>query len=145
LEDIGKGKQFQPVLRDPIANADKAKRVLLVSGKLFYELVKERQARNLNDTVAIIRIEELAPFPFRELSDVLQQYANAAEYYYLQEEPKNQGAYPHVKERIEVVLSRLGCMGQLEYKGRMESAIPAPGISKVYLMQQQQILSSAFD
>jgi probable 2-oxoglutarate dehydrogenase E1 component DHKTD1 len=63
-----------------------AKRVILLSGKIYYEVLKERQSRNLNDSVALVRIEELALFPFKELEEALRLYTNATEYMWLQEE-----------------------------------------------------------
>ncbi|PFH44882.1 hypothetical protein AMATHDRAFT_165196 [Amanita thiersii Skay4041] len=149
LAELEQGTRFEPVLADPIANADEVKRVVMLSGKLYYELIKERQARNLNDSVAFIRIEELSPFPFAELEEVLNRYTNAEEYYFVQEEPRNQGVYPHVKDRIGVVLEEgmgwRGGRGLVVYKGRKESAIPAPGIGKVYAAQQRMVVESVFE
>jgi 2-oxoglutarate dehydrogenase complex dehydrogenase (E1) component-like enzyme len=59
------GTRFQPILIDPLTDKSTAKHVVLLSGKLYYEVLKERQSRNLNDAIALVRIEELAPFPFK--------------------------------------------------------------------------------
>ncbi|KAF8158979.1 dehydrogenase E1 and transketolase domain-containing protein 1 [Mycena galopus ATCC 62051] len=96
LRELGPGTSFQPVLRDPTDNTSSAKRVVLMTGKIYYDLLKERQARSLDKDVAFIRLEELAPFPFAELRAVLKQYSQVEEVVWLQEEPKNQGAYTHV-------------------------------------------------
>lgn len=107
--------------------------------------MKERQTRNLADAVAFVRIEEISPFPFRELADVLATYSNASECYFLQEEPRNQGVWPHVKERLDAVLEQVGWKGCAEFRGRKESAVPAPGIGKLYAAQQKMVLDSAFE
>ena len=138
------GTRFQPILIDPLADKLEAKRVVLLSGKVYYEVVKERQSRNLNDAVALVRIEELAPFPFRELEETLRLYQNATEYMWLQEEPRNQGAYPHVADRISSVLQRMEKNANLGYVGRRESSIPAPGVGKLYKAQQQKVVEGPF-
>ena len=101
----------------------------MLSGKIYYELIKERQARESNDKIAFIRIEELAPFPFEALEEVLNLYPSAVHFAWLQEEPRNQGAWNQVRSRIEMVLSgRKSLNGiELHYLGREESALPAPG------------------
>ncbi|KAF8635350.1 hypothetical protein AX17_003941 [Amanita inopinata Kibby_2008] len=143
LADMEEGTGFQPVLADPTANASDVKRVVMLSGKVYYELAKERQTKGLNN-VAFVRIEEISPFPFQELAETLQQYGNASEFYFLQEEPRNQGVFPHAVERINSVLSQIGQRGRVEYRGRKESALPAPGIGKMYAAQQKMVIDSAF-
>ncbi|KAF8997053.1 dehydrogenase E1 and transketolase domain-containing protein 1 [Cyathus striatus] len=145
LVDMAPLTSFQPILSDPVANPTTVKRVVLVSGKIYYELVKARQEHELNDDVAFIRIEELAPFPFDELKKELKRYRGSKECFWLQEEPRNQGAYTHVLPRIESVLKALGFRGGVVYKGRKESAVPAPGIGKMYKEQQQALIDSAFE
>jgi probable 2-oxoglutarate dehydrogenase E1 component DHKTD1 len=144
LEAMEPGTRFQPVLPDLVSDGTKTERVILLSGKLYYDLVKERQTRGLTDRVAIVRIEELSPFPFVELQQVLKAYGGAKEVVWLQEEPRNQGAYMHVSSRIDNVLTTLGHQARVTYKGRKESAIPAPGIGKLYAAQQSVVINSAF-
>ncbi|KAF7299554.1 2-oxoglutarate dehydrogenase E1 component mitochondrial [Mycena chlorophos] len=140
LRDLEPGTSFQPVLRDTVDNKS-AKRVILMTGKIYYELLKERQARSLDDSVALIRVEELAPFPFSELREVLGEYTQAEDIFWLQEEPRNQGAWPHVAERLASVVKGRPVV----YKGRKESALPAPGIGKLYGVQQKAVIGSAFE
>lgn len=118
----------------------------MLSGKVYYDLIKERQNRGMDDDIAFIRVEELAPFPFAQLQEVLELYPNTESYSWLQEEPKNQGAYYHVKDRIVSVLDAIGKGGKSEliYLGRKESPIPAPGVGKLYQVQQRQVLDAAF-
>lgn len=145
MDEFTIGTRFQPVLADPITDEKQVKRVILLSGKIYYDLIKERQTLGLNDCVAFVRIEELSPFPFKQLETTLKRYTNATEYFYLQEEPKNQGAYTHVSNRINTVLEAVGHDGRISYKGRAESAIPAPGIGRLYSAQQKAVIDSAFE
>ncbi|KAG1718674.1 thiamine diphosphate-binding protein [Suillus paluster] len=149
LADMGPGTVFQPVLMTQATLTDPkaVQRVVLLSGKIYYDLAKERAARNLESRVALVRIEELAPFPFAALSEALAPYANAngrLEVLWVQEEPRNQGAWGHVRERVEEVLKGLGMEGGVTYRGRREDAVPAPGTGKVYGLQQRAVVESAF-
>ena len=141
------GTRFLPVLDDPMAAGDKekVKRVIMLSGKIYYELVKARHDRSLDQDVAFIRIEELAPFPFAVLESVLKGYKNAREWVWVQEEPRNQGAWGHVGCRIESVLKGMGVEAGLRYVGRRESAVPAPGIGGIYQRQQGEVIAGAFE
>ncbi|KAG6886976.1 hypothetical protein C0992_001363, partial [Termitomyces sp. T32_za158] len=145
LSDLDEGSRFQPVLDDPVANASQVKRVVLLSGKIYYDLIKDREALNLQDAVAFVRLEELSPFPFKQLADTLKRYTLAEEIVYLQEEPRNQGAYTHVMSRIQHVFEEIGYRGTLGYRGRKESALPAPGIRKLYDAQQKAVVDAAFE
>lgn len=89
-------------------------RVVLLTGKMYYDLVKERAAReqasgseSMSSKVAFVRLEELAPFPFQALRDTLGRYSGAREVCWLQEEPRNQGAWTHVGPRIKAVLEQM--------------------------------------
>ena len=96
---MAEGTKFKPVLDDEtVANKSSVKRVVMVSGKFYYELVKERQTKSseIQNQVAFVRIEELTPFPFAQLQGVLEDYPNAGGYVWVQEEPRNQGAWGHV-------------------------------------------------
>jgi len=137
LSDLEEPHTFQPVLRDPLIGAQNAERVVLVSGKLYYDLVKERETRGLEDRVALVRLEEPCPFPFGALREVLR---GAGEVRWVQEEPRNQGAWTHVALRISQALGR-----QVEYHGRREDAVPAPGVGRLYRTQQEAVIKGAFE
>ncbi|KII87937.1 hypothetical protein PLICRDRAFT_92812 [Plicaturopsis crispa FD-325 SS-3] len=152
LADMNPGTRFQPVLDDPHLSLPKeeVQRVLLLTGKLFYELAKHRSSLPPSPSpsnIALIRIEELSPFPFRALADVLKQYKGAMEVWWAQEEPRNQGAWGHVRERVGAVVEE--ALGRrrvgVEYKGRREDAVPAPGIGEVYRRQQEEVVASVFE
>lgn len=119
-------------------------RVVCLTGKLYYDLVKERQKRQLDGKVAFVRVEELSPFPFRSMADVLSKYECAQEIVWLQEEPRNQGAWTHIEPRLNAVLERLG-RPKVTYHGRKEDAVPAPGISSIYGAQQRAVIDAAFE
>lgn len=148
LQDMGPGTKFQPVLDDPyITDESSVQRVVFCAGKLYYDLVKERTARGgaMADRLAFVRIEELSPFPFAEVQEVLERYSGAKELFWVQEEPRNQGAYAHVAPRFGSVLQWMGRGGQLVYRGRQQDAVPAPGISRLYAAQQKAVLGGAFE
>lgn len=150
LSELESGATFKPVLDDSSINSPStAERIILHSGKIYYELLKERTSRGLDDSnkVALVRIEELSPFPFSDVLKILEKYDNVKEVYWLQEEPKNQGAWTHVGPRINNVLEKLDRDGlkQVYYTGRDEDAVPAVGVGKVYKKQQSSVISSAFE
>ena len=138
--------RFKPVLDDPISDTSKVDRVVLLTGKLYYDLVKERQTRELSDRVALIRLEEISPFPFDELHAALKRYTRTREIVWVQEEPRNQGAFTYVEPRVNNLLAqRLKTKVRIGYRGREEDAVPATGTGVVYKAQQERVLNSAFE
>ena len=129
------------LLIDDAAVQDRAvvDRVVLCSGKVYYDLQEQRQAQQLN-TVAIVRIEQLYPFPYDELTAVLNTYPHAKTIVWAQEEPKNQGAWFISRHRF------IQCMASdqtLEYAGRAPSAAPAAGYPALHKQQQRQLVDLA--
>ncbi|KAJ3228002.1 hypothetical protein HDU81_006369 [Chytriomyces hyalinus] len=139
LSEMGPGTSFQPVLSD--GPSDSAKRVVFLSGKLYYDLVKEREAKGLVDSVAFVRLEEIAPFPWEEVKSTLAGFPNAEEFVWVQEEPQNQGAYTFVAPRLAQVLPE---GAKLRYAGRKTLAVPATGISARYKAEQAAVIAGAF-
>ena len=138
------GTTFSPVLDDPhVSDKSSATRLVFLSGKLYYDLVKERTARSAS-SVALIRVEELSPFPVSALRSIVQSYENATEFVWVQEEPKNQGAWTHVEPRLNAVMERLG-RERVGFRGRKEDAVPAPGIASLYAAQQKAVIDAAFE
>ncbi|MFN0104610.1 MAG: hypothetical protein ACKV2U_21295 [Bryobacteraceae bacterium] len=121
--------------------ADEIRRVLLTSGKIYYELADQREKLDA-DNVALVRIEQYYPFPKAELQDVLMRYPVTAEVCWVQEEPRNMGAWRFVREHIQPMLDP--ARRSLRYIGRAESASPAPGSLKRHQAEQAEILAESF-
>ncbi|RSL86427.1 hypothetical protein CEP51_002803 [Fusarium floridanum] len=142
---------FQPVLSDPeheaggIDSEDKISRVIFCSGQVYASLVKHRATNGLRDT-AITRIEELHPFPWREVKANLEKYPNAQNIVWTQEEHYNGGAWHYVRDRLEAVLRESDSlsMRRLLYAGRATSASPATGLKKKHEAEEKQLLGDAF-
>jgi 2-oxoglutarate dehydrogenase E1 component/2-oxoglutarate decarboxylase len=119
------------------------RRVVVTSGKLTYDLLKERESKGIRD-VAIIRIERYYPFPFDDIAAAIRRYPVTAELVWAQEEPANMGAWRFVRARFLDDVP--GCQNRpLRYVGRRASAAPAPGSQKVHAREQEQILREALD
>ena len=133
---------FREVIGDQsLTSADRITRVLLTSGKLYYELLAAREEKGAHN-VAIIRLEQYYPFPKAELKDVLLRYPMNAEVFWVQEEPRNMGPWFLVRDRLGATLDET--RRTLRYVGRTNSASPAPGSLKLHQDQQAQIINTAF-
>lgn len=132
LEELTKGS-FQEVLGDTYANPKKVKRVLLCTGKIYYDLLDKQQA-DQRDDVAIVRLEQLAPLPKKQLDAVLAQYKKA-ELFWVQEEPENMGYWTY--------LLRVGM--NLPIISRKAAASPATGYPKIHSKEQADIVRRAFE
>jgi len=138
--------KFRSVLEEPnyedgIGDRGKVRRILLTSGKLYYELVA-RKAKNDRDDVAIVRIEQLAPLPKRRLGETLDRYPNVAEFFWVQEEPANQGAWPRFGlELPELLPDKLTGLRRIS---RRAMSAPSSGSSRVHAVEQQEIIDLAF-
>lgn len=131
----------EPTYEDGVGDRSKVTRVLLTSGKLYYELVA-RKAKDGRDDIAIVRIEQLAPLPKRRLGDTLDRYPNAQQFFWVQEEPANQGAWPRFGlELPELLPEKLTGIKRIS---RRAMSAPSSGSSKVHAVEQQEIIDSAF-
>jgi 2-oxoglutarate dehydrogenase E1 component len=141
LADFTKG-EFKTVIGDQDAtlNAEKVKRVIVCSGKVYYDLVRARAEKKSAD-VAIIRVEQLYPFPHKAFAAELKKYPNATDIVWCQDEPQNQGAWFFVQHYVHENMSE----GQkLGYAGRPASASPACGYAHLHQEQQKALLDQAF-
>lgn len=126
---------FQEVLDDPfITNAKKVKRVLLCTGKMYFDLSEKQMADQRSD-VAIVRLEQIYPLPQAQL-EALQTKYKGAKWYWVQEEPKNMGALPYLKLNLENI--------DITYLSRTASASPATGFAKMHTIEQNNIIDAAF-
>jgi 2-oxoglutarate dehydrogenase E1 component len=139
LEELA-GSGFQTVIDEiddikPLA----VTRIVFCSGKVYFDLLKSRRDAKV-DSVAIVRIEQLYPFPSEEYEAILQKYPNALEIVWCQEEPQNQGGWYQIRHRLQ---SKLGPKHELLYAGRAGAAAPATGISALHEQQQRNLVTAA--
>ncbi|KJK22268.1 2-oxoglutarate dehydrogenase [Burkholderiaceae bacterium 16] len=140
LSDLAKG-HFETVIPDhEELNASKVKRVIMCSGKVYYDLVNTRKERGASDT-AVIRLEQLYPFPHKAVAAELKKYPNANEIVWCQDEPQNQGAWFFVQHFI---MENMAEGQKLGYAGRPASASPAVGYYAKHNEQQKALLEAAF-
>ena len=114
-------------------------RIVLCSGKVYFDLLKSRREAK-SEAVAIVRLEQLYPFPSDEYEAILRKYSNAHEIVWCQEEPQNQGSWYQIRHRLQ---SKLGAKHELLYAGRAGAAAPATGISALHEQQQKNLVTAA--
>jgi 2-oxoglutarate dehydrogenase E1 component len=134
LEDFTKGS-FQEVLDDPFTTARNVKRVVLCSGKLYYDLAEAQQKKKVKDA-AIVRVEQLHPFPEKQLKEILKKYKDA-QLVWAQEEPSNMGSLSYILRMMPTY--------SIEVVSRKASASPATGYSKVHKIEQEKIVNKALN
>lgn len=141
LSELAKGS-FQPVIgeTDEAIEAKKVKRVIVCSGRVYYDLIAHRREAKSND-VAIVRIEQLYPFAHKQFDAELKKYENATEVVWVQDEPQNQGAWFYVEHHLREGM-REGM--KLAYSGRPASASPAVGYYAKHYEQQKVLVEGAF-
>lgn len=134
---------FRPVIGDKLERNDKkVERVVFCSGQVYFDLFNGRKERGLEDRIAIIRVEQLYPFPEEMAQAQIEQYSNAKEIYWAQEEPKNQGAWHQVYHRLEHLLND---KQTLHYAGRPSSASPAVGYLGKHNAQLKDLVEDALN
>jgi len=146
LDELANG-HFQMVLPDQgKLEAEKVERIILCAGKVYYDLAAWRTENGRND-VAILRIEQLYPFPKEELFEAIRAYTNVTDVVWCQEEPLNQGAWYPSQHHLRAVADMLhdGMGGKLKFAGRPASAAPAAGYMSVHTEQQRQLVEDAFN
>jgi 2-oxoglutarate dehydrogenase E1 component len=139
IEEFTRGG-FHAVITDAEVNAAGVKRVLLGSGKVYYDLAAERKKLNDQGT-ALIRLEQFYPFPKKQLVDELNRYANATDVCWVQEEPQNYGGWFFIEPRLRQLLKT---NQRLRYAGRAPSASTATGSHTLHMLEQQQLVREAF-
>ena len=153
IEDFTKENSFHRVLSDkaeysqynmiPLAKDEEIEKVILCTGKIYYDLVDEREKQKANK-VQLVRIEQLYPFPAKTLARHLNRFSNAKSFIWCQEEPQNMGCWNHVERYVNRTLEYINAKSKtLKYTGRKPSASPASGYLKKHLAQQQEIVTTA--
>ena len=142
LEELATGG-FQTVIDeiDPINKAD-VTRLVLCGGKVYYDLLEKRRELELSN-IAIVRVEQLYPYPEKRLDEVLAAYPNVKELVWAQEEPKNQGAWLFIAPRLYDDIIESGKQIRISYAGREASAAPACGSAYLHAKQQAQLVNDA--
>jgi 2-oxoglutarate dehydrogenase E1 component len=128
------------VLPDPVITGDaraNVNKVLLCSGKIYHELAAQRE-KSGQTTTAIVRLEQLYPFPDTAVTEALAKYPNAKKFVWVQEEPRNMGAYRFAQAQLKEL-----CGIDVAWVGRPDSASPAVGSQKQHAIEQDKILSEA--
>jgi len=152
LDELGEGSTFHRLLYDDaemlkgeairLVADDKVRRVVICSGRVYFDLYEEREARGIDD-IYLLRVEQLYPFPLKAMGDLLSRFP-AAEVVWCQEEPQNMGAWTFVEPRLATVLEGLGARRQkIRYAGRAASASTATGLMKRHTQQRDQMIEEA--
>ncbi len=156
LEDFSKQNSFHRILWDhamdpkiqgfiELKKPKKIKKVILCSGKIYFDLLQEREKLK-RDNIVFFRIEQLYPFPAKTLVKELRPYAKSATFYWCQEEPKNMGAWFSVRDYIQWTLDNIKANNnKISYIGRSPDASPATGYAKRHISQQQEIIKKVFE
>ncbi|MFS4460779.1 2-oxoglutarate dehydrogenase E1 component [Bdellovibrio sp. HCB2-146] len=142
IEDLAQG-QFQEVIADTV-DKSKVDTVVFVSGKLYYELLEERE-KSKKENIALVRLEQIYPFPAKQVAEILKSYSKAKTLIWAQEEPKNMGAFQHVYFKFVETVTKAGLKLGFEYVGRPERSSPATGSIHRHRVEQAEIIKSIFN
>lgn len=134
LDDLADGR-FQEVIDDAFVDANSVKRVVFCTGKVYYDLLARQQELEAND-VALVRIEQLHPFPQEQVDKVLARYPNAMLHLWVQEEPENMGAWFYIRNQFQNI--------ELVPVARLASGSPATGLTKLHVIGQNEIVTKVF-
>ena len=139
ISDLAQGRFMNVIDEIDDLQAGQVRRVVFCSGRVYFDLLEARRADEARD-VALVRIEQLYPFPTEEYATVLRRYPNAIDVVWCQEEPQNQGAWYQIRHRLQ---EALGARQELLYSGRAPSAAPATGIPQLHTAQQNALVAAA--
>lgn len=147
LSDLAQG-EFREIIEDPVENIKNIKRLIFCSGKIYYDLIIEREKRSANkdnpvltgkykiDELAIVRVEQLYPFPKKQFDQLVKKYQNVKEYYWVQEEPENMGAWNFLLRTLK--------SSPLQLISRPASASPATGSARTHEKEQKSLIQAVF-
>jgi 2-oxoglutarate dehydrogenase E1 component len=136
---------FKTIIGDTVQNYKTAKRIIFTSGKVYYDLLEMRESVGKTKEIAIIRIEQYYPFDSDLIKKEIAKYLTVKEYYWLQEEPRNMGAWSFLRDYLEDAANSLGEVtnSKIIYVGRKANASPATGFASVHAKEQKEILTQA--
>jgi 2-oxoglutarate dehydrogenase E1 component len=135
IDELSSGR-FTEVIDDETVDKKKVKRVGLCSGKIYYDLLAAREEKGRTEDVAMVRVEQLYPFPKQRLEGIIKSYNKDTEFYWVQEEPENMGAWNYIM--------RIWPEQKLSLISRHESGSPASGSMKRFLQRQNKIIDTFF-
>ena len=139
LDELANG-HFQRLIPDSFAkDASQVKRVVACSGKVYYDLLEEAQKRGL-ENIALVRVEQLYPFPRELLIEEIKRFPNATDLVWCQEEPMNQGAWYQIQHHLRFCLQG---KQKLSYTGRVRSPAPAAGQHHTHVVEQEHLVEAA--
>ncbi|MFL2718124.1 MAG: 2-oxoglutarate dehydrogenase E1 component, partial [Gammaproteobacteria bacterium] len=141
VHDLTDGS-FQYVIDDSLEDVEKVEKIILCSGKVFYDLSLKRDELGIGN-IALIRIEQLYPFPYDSLEKILKTYTNAIKFVWCQEEPTNQGAWFNHRHRLQTVMDRMNIKDEISLVSREASSAPAVGLNKLHKQQQEALVKEA--
>ena len=139
ITDLAQGRFMNVIDEIDDLQVGQVRRVVFCSGRVYFDLLEARRADEARD-VALVRIEQLYPFPTEEYATILRRYPNAVDVVWCQEEPQNQGAWYQIRHRLQ---EALGARQELLYSGRAPSAAPATGIPQLHTAQQHALVAAA--
>lgn len=134
LEDLANG-HFQEIIDDPYVEVNEVRRVVFCSGKMYYDLLAEKKEHKAKD-IALVRIEQLHPFPKKQVDKIMRKYKNKLVTLWVQEEPVNMGAWRHVQDEFKDY--------EIYPIARLSSGSPATGLAKIHQLQQSEIIGKVF-
>jgi 2-oxoglutarate dehydrogenase E1 component len=134
---------FKKLIDDPIQNKQKVTKIIFCSGQVYFDVIQKRSDLKLDDSVAVIRLEQVAPFPYVEASDIIKNYNKDAEVLWVQEEAYNYGPFTYVRPRIDIILEENG-FKPIEYRGRKIQATTSTGFLKEHKKELEDFLTETF-
>jgi len=141
LEDFSEG-EFNKIIDDKeVSDSKRIIRIVLCSGKVYYDLLEQKSQNDLSQ-IALVRIEQLYPFPDKELLAIIKPFVNAKTIIWCQEEPRNQGAWYNIRHNLEAIVH---ADQTLTYAGREASAAPAVGVARLHVAQQKLLVNKALN
>ena len=140
LENLTDGS-FEYVIDDNYVNNELVEKIIMCSGKVFYDLESKREELEIQN-IALVRVEQLYPFPYDSLEKIIKQYKNANKFIWCQEEPSNQGSWFSHRHRLQQVLDKINAT-EIKLVSRPASAAPAVGLNKLHNQQQEALITEA--
>jgi len=140
LENLTDGS-FEYVIDDNYVNDELVEKIIMCSGKVFYDLESKREELEIQN-IALVRVEQLYPFPYDSLEKIIKQYKNANKFIWCQEEPSNQGSWLSHRHRLQQVLDKINA-AEIKLVSRPASAAPAVGLNKLHNQQQEALITEA--